>query len=104
MFMDNHSTWTWTEQEIADWTAARGVIQDTWAAASNRLDVTTWGEEKTALVRLSKRVAAEYRLLERTDHDTVNRVVRDYPRLVEAIKRGDILEVVPEILGDSDAD
>lgn len=102
--MFKRSTWTWTEQETADWTRAREAIRSVWIAASNRLNDAPWEQENVALVRLSNRVEVEHRLLERTDSDTVNRVLRDYPGLAAAVQRGDILEVIPEILGDEDAD
>lgn len=104
MFMDNHSTWTWTEQEVNDWTQAREAIRSVWIAASGRARVTPWRREKTALERLGNRVEAEHRLLECTDRDTVARILRDYPGLATVVQRGDVLKIIPEILGDDDAD
>lgn len=100
MFMGNHTTWHWTSEEEADWKLAQNAIRAVWATCSGRLGVTDIPgfesvyplADPVALRNLMKRLEAEYNLLERTDHDTVWRVLRDYPKLAKAVENGTFLE------------
>lgn len=93
MLMGDHTTWTWTPEEKADWELAQDVIRMVWVECSTRMDKAISGEEKVALRSLALRLAAEYNLLERTDHVTVHRILKEYPRVFKMVRWGRIQEV-----------
>lgn len=93
MFLGNHTTWAWTEQETADWELAQDAIRMVWVAAATREEEAISQDELNALSRLERRMEEEYNLLERTDRDVVHRVIGEYPKLAAKVKRGEILEV-----------
>jgi tellurite resistance protein len=79
---------TWTPQQEADFNVARETLNALVAACSARISSTSDAAQAERFRRHQAHYAAQRRALAVTDDDAVQRILREYPPVLQRLREG----------------